>query len=283
MNENRKQTYGERILRVQAFLADHADKKLTLMDIAEVAYMSDFHFHRIYKAATGETVFQTYRRFRAYHAKSFIRHHDIPIAKISKNLGFSTPEAFTRFFKQTIGCTPSQWRHFLSDNLTQQRNNIMRNVTFTQKDAFQAIGIKHQGSYMLIGPKYERLFTWLGKYNKCPDLKRLYARYYDDPNTVPEEKLRSEVLLELTKTDDLPPLDSDMELITVPAQKYVTVEHKGPYEHLQDTYNWFFGTWLMDPKNQLEFAEQPTLEEYVNSPEDTKPEDLMTLIHVAIK
>ncbi len=63
----------------------------------------------------------------------------------------------------------------------------------------------------------------------------------------------------------------------------MTIEHKGPYENLQDTYDWFFGTWIMNPQNQVEFAEQATLEEYLNSPHDTKPEDLITLIHIAIK
>lgn len=283
MDKDKAQSYGERILRVQAFLAEHADQKLTLMDIAEIAYMSDFHFHRIYKAATGETVFQTYQRFRMYHARKFIRNHDIPIAKVSKNLGFSTPEAFTRFFKQSMGCTPSQWRYFLSENLTQQRNNVMRTITFTEKDEFQAISFKHQGDYMLIASKFERAFTWAAKHDQLQNIKSDYGRYYDDPNTTPEQDLRSEVLFEFHNMSDLPPLDDDMELITVPKQKYITIEHKGPYENLQDTYDWFFGTWIMDPKNQVEFLEQPVLEEYLNSPHDTKAEDLITLIHVAIK
>ncbi len=158
MNKTQKQAYGECILRVWAFLAEHADKKLTLMDIAEIAYMSDFHFHRIYKATTGETVFKTYQRFRMHHAKKFIRNPDIPMTEISKNLGFSSPEAFTRFFKKSMGCTPSDWRYFLLENLKQQRRNIMRNITFTQKDEFKAVSLKHQGSYMLIASKFERFF-----------------------------------------------------------------------------------------------------------------------------
>ncbi len=283
MNEHQKQTYGERILRVWAFLEQNADKKLTLMDIAEIAYMSDFHFHRIYKAATGETVFQTYQRFRMYHAKKLIREHDIPLKQISKSLGFSTPEAFTRFFKQSTGSTPSEWRYFLSENIAKQRSHVMRNITFTQKDEFLAVSLAHQGDYMLIAPKFERLFAWAAKHNQLQNIKSNYGAYYDDPNTVAKEDLRAKVLFEFKDASHLPPLDDDMESIIIPKQKYVTIEHKGPYEHLQETYDWFFGTWIMDPKNQLEFAEQPTLEEYLNCPRETAPQDLITLIHVAIK
>ncbi len=159
----------------------------------------------------------------------------------------------------------------------------MRNITFTQKDEFQAISIEHQGSYMLITPKFERFFSWATKHDQLKNMKKGYARYYDDPRIVAEENLRADALLELKGMGNIPPLDSDMKIITIPKQKYITIEHKGPYKHLPDTYNWFFGVWVMNPKNQVKFAEQPTLEEYVNSPHNTKPEDLITLIHVAIK
>ena len=66
----------------------------------------------------------------------------------------------------------------------------------------------------------------------------------------------------------------------LPAQRVAAVAHKGPYEELGKTYQQIYGGWL--PKSGYHLRDMPAFEQYLNSPQNTKPEDLTTLIHVPL-
>jgi hypothetical protein len=53
---------------------------------------------------------------------------------------------------------------------------------------------------------------------------------------------------------------------------------RGPYEKLEESYRRFFGAWL--PKSVREPRDAEAFEEYLNSPMNSRPEDLLTRIHV---
>ena len=58
--------YRARIERVVDILAATNGEKMTLADLANTAAMSPFHFHRVFRALTGETVGAVTRRFRRH-------------------------------------------------------------------------------------------------------------------------------------------------------------------------------------------------------------------------
>ena len=64
MNENTEREYKERILRVLIYIQDKMDLELSLEELASVACFSKYHFHRIFKAIVGESVYAHIRRLR---------------------------------------------------------------------------------------------------------------------------------------------------------------------------------------------------------------------------
>ena len=50
--------------------------------------------------------------------------------------------------------------------------------------------------------------------------------------------------------------------------------HFGPYDKLKETYAKLFGEWLM--KSDREISQDPCMEFYLNDPESTEPDDLLT-------
>ena len=56
--------YNKRLLPVIRHLEQHYREPLDLTALAERAALSPYHFHRIYKAVTGETPAATVRRLR---------------------------------------------------------------------------------------------------------------------------------------------------------------------------------------------------------------------------
>ena len=75
--------YEERLNRVTSYIYGHLDDELDLIKIAEIAYLSPYHFHRIYRAAKGETIFATVQRLRLYRAASALALTSLPIKQIS--------------------------------------------------------------------------------------------------------------------------------------------------------------------------------------------------------
>ena len=49
-------SYRDRVLKVSLHIQQHLDDALTLSDVAKVAHFSEYHFHRIFKGVTGESL-----------------------------------------------------------------------------------------------------------------------------------------------------------------------------------------------------------------------------------
>jgi AraC family transcriptional regulator len=54
------------------------------------------------------------------------------------------------------------------------------------------------------------------------------------------------------------------------------LRHKGPYSDMRAAYEWLYGTWLV--QSGREAVDAPVFEEYLNSPKETAPSELLTEI-----
>ena len=61
-------SYEKRLNRVIDHIHDNPAGDLSLDNLADVAALSRFHFHRVFAAMTGETAAQTVRRMRLHRA-----------------------------------------------------------------------------------------------------------------------------------------------------------------------------------------------------------------------
>jgi AraC family transcriptional regulator len=110
MKTTTRETYTERIARVQEYLANNLDKDLDLHRLAEEAFMSPFHFHRVYVAMMGETLADTIRRRRLHQAATKLLASSTAIAKLANDGGYTSLQAFNRAFRDAYGVTPKQYR-----------------------------------------------------------------------------------------------------------------------------------------------------------------------------
>jgi AraC family transcriptional regulator len=67
------QEYGRRICQAMNFIETHLEENPSLEEIARAASFSKFHFHRIFKGVTGESVGEFTRRLRLEKAACFQR------------------------------------------------------------------------------------------------------------------------------------------------------------------------------------------------------------------
>jgi len=79
--------YENRIRRVIRHISDNPAGDLSLDALADVAAMSRFHWHRVFRAMTGETCAEAVRRLRMHRAATWIVETDQPIEGIASCCG----------------------------------------------------------------------------------------------------------------------------------------------------------------------------------------------------
>lgn len=87
-----KNTYIYRINQVIDYVRSHLDEELSLQTLASLATFSPFHFHRIFKALTGETVNDFVRRVRL---ETFDNLDLTATDKCRYDAGFTVPDTVT--------------------------------------------------------------------------------------------------------------------------------------------------------------------------------------------
>ena len=82
--------YIQRINKVVAYINNHLDETLELKTLANEAALSDFHFHRIFKALKGEAIGGYITRLRLEATARLLRYTALTIEEIAFNIGYET-------------------------------------------------------------------------------------------------------------------------------------------------------------------------------------------------
>lgn len=119
--------YIYRINCVMDYIDGHLGEELNLETLASVAGFSPYHFHRIFGAMVGETLFGFIGRLRLERALGLLC-NDInrPVTDIAMACGFNSPAAFSRAFSARYGVSPSQWRNsqLKKSNMGKERSSL---------------------------------------------------------------------------------------------------------------------------------------------------------------
>lgn len=99
-----------RLRRSRDFIAESFGERLRLEDAAREAYLSPFHFHRLFARTFGETPQEFLTRERIEKAKFWLRTTDRSVTEICFEVGYSSLGTFSAKFHRVVGCSPSEYR-----------------------------------------------------------------------------------------------------------------------------------------------------------------------------
>jgi AraC-like DNA-binding protein len=97
-----------RLERARKHLITNACKGAGLRDAADVARLSPFYFHRLFRAHFRETPKDVSRRAQVEEAKRLIL-AGVPLREVSKRAGFAHQSHLSTRFRQIVGVTPTEW------------------------------------------------------------------------------------------------------------------------------------------------------------------------------
>lgn len=297
MRESTRKLYEERLLRVLVFIQRHLDESMPLEELAKVAHFSPYHFHRIFRGTVGESLKEHIRRLRLERAALRLKHSDRSVLEIALEAGFQSHESFTRAFGALLGCSPSQFRanntvgfsapgvHYQDGPVDAQSftsgllsGGTTMDVKIERLQPQRVAFVRHVGPYGEVGKAWEKVCERLGREGLIGPASRFIGVCYDDPEVTPPEKIRYDACITVDEDFEA---EGDVGVQMLPGGEFAVVKHMGPYDNLNQTYAALFGQWL--PGSGRELRSEPSLEFYLNDPNGTDPEDLLTDIYAPLE
>lgn len=94
---------------VTDYINDYLERELGLSELSAIAQLSQYHFCRAFKQATGLSPHQYLIQQRVERAKQLLTQGEMMIAEVAIACGFTHQSHLNRHFKRLTGITPKQF------------------------------------------------------------------------------------------------------------------------------------------------------------------------------
>ncbi len=84
---------------------------LTLQYFSDRLSVNSSYLSNLFRKETGQTITDYVTEKRINHAADLLRHSQLPIKTVAKQVGIADVQYFSRLFKKKMGMTPTQYRH----------------------------------------------------------------------------------------------------------------------------------------------------------------------------
>jgi len=100
-----------RLRRAIEFMYLHSAEELSLSEIAREAFLSAYHFARLFKRITGLTPHNYLANIRIEQARHLLGTSDLSINAIATRVGYESQSHFAKLFRAATGLTPKEFRN----------------------------------------------------------------------------------------------------------------------------------------------------------------------------
>ena len=101
---------GFKLRQITDWMAEHMTEEFNLDRLAAQAGLSKFHFHRLFKSATGVAPSQYHINLRMNLARRMLRETKKSVVAVALDVGYANPSHFARLFRRETGLSPSDYR-----------------------------------------------------------------------------------------------------------------------------------------------------------------------------
>jgi AraC family transcriptional regulator len=279
--------YEKRVNRVIDHIHDHLGEELSLAELARVAAFSPFHFHRVFKAITGETLFGFIHRTRIERAAgALVLRSRQSVLEVALDYGFSSPAVFARAFRARFGMSATEWRaggaaRWRRRNTSQQLRNPGKarprgrpdtprkrteerpmNVQVRSLPSFHVAYMRYVGPFGAHGIPglWAKLRDWMERRDLLGAEIKLGVAH-DDPDVTDPAKCRYDACV-VVPADFAP--DRWVNVADIAGGKYAVVEFTGSAHDIRGAWERLYRSWL--PDSGWEPDDRPCLEVHRGNP-----------------
>jgi AraC-like DNA-binding protein len=106
---------NRRMLRARDAMDRDYARPLEIPTLARIAYVSEAHFIRTFRATFGETPHRYLQRRRVERAMFLLRESEDSVSEICLDVGFTSLGTFSRTFQRIVGESPTRYRARAAD------------------------------------------------------------------------------------------------------------------------------------------------------------------------
>ena len=300
--------YERRLNLALDYIRHNLDADLSVSAVARAALFSPFHFHRLFTAMTGETLYEHVRRLRLEKAaNSLLCSDNRSITDIALDCGFGSSATFARAFRGHFGVSASEWRmrgrakkskKSKSKSKTGKApNNLLgysgdrQRLTLQPRRRSMKVEVKelpsHRVAYVrsksgydekAIHEAYETLCNWAGPRGLFGPNTKLIGASYDNPEITPISKCRYDACI--TIGDDVQ-AEGPISVKVFPGGKYAVYRWRGRPRDVGPVFQSLMGEWF--PTSGYKPGDAPCLEFYHNYPDQDPKGEATVDICIPVK
>ena len=261
-------THREAIIKVLAYIDDRSrgvrnasgGAKLTLRNLAKIAGISEFHFHRIFREYLGLSMGQ-YLKLKALEGAMWrlVRTQE-NILEIALASGYEDHSAFSRAFAKEIGFSPKEFKKHFEKNrkiaLLKLHKNPPSFIGFQTQEERKVFYVQKRGSYFRSSQEaWKELIRDLENNGINPRDQTFYGLPHDDPSQFIEgsydeagmgDNLRFDMCVEASSEILKKKASLKSKPGKIPGGKFAVFRHVGPPEKLSDSYHFIYGKWIFE-------------------------------------
>jgi AraC family transcriptional regulator len=294
--------YKVRINRVFQYIDKNLDSNLSLDTISEIAFFSPFHFHRIFKTLTGETLNEFVTRRRIEKSVLDLLHNKSGISDIAHIYGFSDNAAYSKAFKKYYGVSPTEFKNQNPNKFTKIRqlkskigqeypdldqyvciiDNLKKWITMNAKIDIKKISKLNYAYISCIGSKelpvaFQQLISWATRNGLMTEKAKMMIVYHDSLKVTEEDKARLSACFILDKV-----LNSEGEIgfLEIPSANYIV----GSFEIVtEDFEKAWTSLYLWMNENGYKKADRDSFEIYHNNFNEHPEKKAIVDFHIPIE
>jgi AraC family transcriptional regulator len=281
--------YAQRIDRVIDYLRANLYRPVKLAELAKVACFSEFHFHRIFTAVSGETLNSFTNRLRLEKAARLLRYAEHSLTDIALDCGFSSSATFSRAFRSGYDTSPSQFRrsgeikkskirkelfpkdeyglHVSGEDMSAEEKRAAFPVTVIDIPERQVAYIRVRNAFEMdrVLAALRTLIEWAKSQNRDVFSQgTLFGMSVDDPHVTPKHLYRYEVCLAssspFASREGMSKLG--ISRLKMPAMRYAAIKVSGDIHKVATAWDYLYRDWLIRSAYEPEHA--PALEIFLD-------------------
>jgi AraC family transcriptional regulator len=251
---------------------------VNIEDLIKLSGYSYYHFHRIFKTHTGESLKKYIKRLQLEKAIRQLKTDKKNVTKLAIEAGFHMPSSFNKAFKEMFDTNPSQYKkNFEILRASYKQIQPLRIETIS---SFEVYSLRYVGECQYIDKTFQTMLSFAEENQLFDESFELYGITYDDPEVTDDTKLRYDVCIKKKKEIYLEK-ENNINQKTINGGKYAIFLHQGDANNLINTYNSIFGRWLYDNNINLRYV--PVLQKILTDKTTVNIDNFLIELYIPIQ